>query len=402
MDFFKFIKYSFVVFLVVYSQSCGFNKAETFSTKFEPSLTIQPDSLSATVESYYKKLEKYRFNGAILAAHNGKIIFREHNGYSDIRKKVPLIENSVFQLASVSKQFTSVAILQLYEKGLLNLTDSITKYYSGFPYKGVTIKNLLHQRSGLPEYHYFPDSLLQAYFPLNNQKLMAYMAKYKPDKYYLPNRRFNYCNTNYAVLAAIVEKVSKQQFPEYMQRHIFDKLKMKHTFIYQPAKRDSFKNLTYGHKYYGRKDPDNYLDDVFGDKGVMSCVNDLFIWNEALMRNKILKKATKELAWQAGNKKSKFYKQYGMGWRIWHLNNGKNMIYHAGWWHGYNTLNVMLAHENFSLIILSNKHTKLFFGNYRMLINELFPGSFNFYVPEKPKLKSDSLSVDSTMLVQVI
>ncbi len=105
---------------------------------------------------------------------------------------------------------------------------------------------------------------------------------------------------------------------------------------------------------------------------------------------RILKKTTIDLAWTSGNPKSKFYKQYGMGWRIWHLANGKNMIYHAGWWHGYNTLNILLPHENFSLIILSNKRTQLFFGNYRLLINELFPGSFQFILHKKKEIKKDS------------
>ncbi len=386
----------FLIFslFLLYVPSCGFNTAKTLEQNSIVDLNIHLDSLSTPISKYYHKLVKYHFNGGIIVIHKHKIIFRKIHGYADIRKKKALVQNSVFQLASVSKQFTAVAIMQLYEKGLLNFSDSVQKFYPDFPYKGVSIANLLHHRSGLPEYHYAPDSLLKDYFPLNNKKLMRYLAKYKPDKYYLPNRKFNYCNTNYAVLAAIVEQVSGMNFPDYMQKFVFRPVKMTHTFVYQPEKRKSYKNLTFGHKYYGSKEHDNYLDNVFGDKGVMTCLNDMYLWNEALLSNKLIKKETLEKAWQPGNKKSKFYKQYGFGWRIWRLANGKRMIYHAGWWHGYNSLYVILPHEDFSLVILSNKHTKLFFGNYRMLLNKLFPGSFKFYVPDKKKTKLDSLKLE--------
>ena len=365
----------------------------------EPELAVQADSMSPIIKDYFDKLVGYGFNGGLLAAKNGKVIFREISGFADIQQKQPFSINSKFQLASVSKQFTASAIMLLFDKGLLSFKDSVEFYFPKFPYTGITIENLLHHRSGLPEYQYFNDSILEIERPLNNKKIIEYIIEVKPVKYNIPGVQFNYCNTNYVVLAAIVEKISGMTFPSFMKEYIFEPAGLKNTIVYETQKKNSYTELTVGHRFFGKKIPDNFLDEVYGDKGVYSSLNDMFIWDRVLNSGKIIRKSTLEKAFVGGNPNTKFYKNYGYGWRLFTLSNEQTMIYHAGWWHGNNSLYVKLPYQDFTLIILTNKRTQLFFGNYKTLINNLFPGSF-IYKPldvdiVKEIKKIDSISIDS-------
>ncbi len=371
----------------------------------EPSLKIEKNELSLIIEKYYKNLVSYDFNGSILAAYKGKVIFRASNGFADIPNSQPLTANHATQLASVSKQFTSAAIMMLFDKGLLSFQDTVQLYFPDFPYLGITIEMLLQHRSGLPEYFYFNDSLIASYVPLNNQKLMQFISKYKPTKYANPNTRFDYTNTNYAVLAAIVEKISGMSFPEFMQKYIFDAASLKHTFIYEPKRAKEYAQLALGHNSPKQIAEDNIFDDVFGDKGVYSTVNDLFLWDEALNSGRIVRKSTLEKAFTPPPSKKEFFKDYGYGWRLQKMPNNQTMVYHPGWWHGNNSLYVKLPHEQFSLFIISNKRTSLFLSSYRELINELFPGSFQYNMPvfeNEENFEPDTVYTQNEPMVQVV
>ena len=109
-------------------------------------------------ESFYEKaLDRPSFNGSFLVAKNGQIIFEKYHGFSDLKKKDSLTEHSAFHIASISKTFTGMAILRLWEEGKLQLNDDLSKYFPNFPYPGVTIKMLLNHRSGLPNYVHYLD-----------------------------------------------------------------------------------------------------------------------------------------------------------------------------------------------------------------------------------------------------
>jgi len=371
----------------------------------EPSLKIEKNNLSTIVENYYNELVSFDFNGSILASYKGKVIFRASNGFADIPNKQPLTTSHSTQLASVSKQFTSAAIMLLYDKGLLSFQDSIQMYFPDFPYKEITIELLLQHRSGLPEYFYFNDSLLAPYVPLDNQKLIQYISKYKPVKYNQPNVRFDYTNTNYAVLAAIVEKISGMNFPEFMKKYLFEPAGLKHTFIFEPERKHEYAHFAFGHHSPRNIAEDNIFDEVFGDKGVYSTVNDLFLWDEALNSGRIVRKSTLEKAFTPPPSKKDFFKDYGYGWRLQKMTNNQTMVYHPGWWHGNNSLYVKLPHEEFSLFIISNKRTSLFLSSYRELINELFPGSFQYNMPvfeNEESFETDTVFAKEETLAQVV
>ncbi len=187
----------------------------------------------ANIDRYYNSLyQSGKFNGNILISFKGNTIYKKSFGYAvkDSREKLNI--ESSFQLASTSKPFTAAAILQLYEQGKLDLEDLVSDYYPGFPYK-VTIRNLLSHRSGLPDYMNC-GSLFPKKKYLTTQDVMTMFVQRKPRALTSPNAVFKYNNSNYAILAALVEKISGEDFDQYCDVHIFKPLGMKSTWVWHP------------------------------------------------------------------------------------------------------------------------------------------------------------------------
>ncbi len=306
-----------------------------------------------SADSFFNVLaSRSHFNGSALIAHDGKILYRHEFGFSNFKTKELLSDTSEFQLGSVSKQFTAVSIMMLKERGLLNYDDSAVKYFPDFPYRGVTIRMLLDHRSGLPNYMFTCSAECRDQATLiDNMQVMDMLAKYKPQCYFKPDRRFNYCNTNYCVLAAIVEKISGEIFSDFARKNIFEPLNMKRTFIYDKYD-TTIPNKVTGYNVGYRKAGIDFLDGVAGDKGVYSTVSDLLKWDQGLYGNKLLSQATLKEAytphtrWMGG-------RSYGFGWRLMKLGDD-TIVYHGGWWHGFNCDFVRDIKDKNTIIVLSN------------------------------------------------
>jgi CubicO group peptidase (beta-lactamase class C family) len=161
------------------------------------------------IDSFYqKRVKNDHFNGCVMVAKDGKPIYSAAFGYGNLTFKDTLSVQSSIQLASVSKTFTSSAILLLAEQGFLSLDDSVQKFFPEFPYHGITIRLLLSHRTGLPDYTYWDKSITGASSYLTNEGLMNVLATKKPQVRCKPDHMFIYCNTNYAVLASIIENVT--------------------------------------------------------------------------------------------------------------------------------------------------------------------------------------------------
>ena len=311
---------------------------------------------------FKNKVKKAGFNASVLIAQRGQIIYKNAFGYANYKTKEPLKVNSAFQLSSTSKPFTATAILQLYDRGKLNLSDNVKKFFPDFPYPNINIFMLLTHRSGLSNYVYFGEPYCDENNCYNgktfdNNSVLHIMKTDKPVAYYAPNKKFGYCNTNYAILASIVEKVSGMRFADYMDQNIFKPLGMKNTWVH--TKNDpKDKNITYGHDAAGRMEQDTYADDVVGDKGVYSTVEDLFLFDQALYTNKLLKKKTLEQAFTGYSNEYKGKRNYGLGWRLTDSGDGNKVVYHNGWWHGYNSIFFRRLSDQTTVIILSNKDNR--------------------------------------------
>jgi CubicO group peptidase (beta-lactamase class C family) len=309
------------------------------------------------IDGYFRELNRHGiFNGNVLIARKGKVIYRQSYGISNFETKTPLELNTIFQIGSVSKQFTAVAVLQLVEQGKVKLDQDIRDFIPELPYKGITVHHLLCHKSGMVNYIYFcENSDFDRSKSLTNNDVIHCFAKERPIAYYPPNRRFDYSNTGYLLLATMVERVSAQKFPDYLKSHIFEPLGMKTAFVYNHSNRFRPESTAKGYEFGTRTEaiPD-YLDGVVGDKGVYATVNDLMLWDQGLYTNKIIQKKTLDLAFLPHGKAKNAHSNYGYGWRMYTRDNKQKVLYHAGWWHGYQALLVRSEVDSTTIVVLKN------------------------------------------------
>lgn len=334
---------------------------------------------AAEIEKQYQQLLGNKgFNGSILVAKNGEVLFEDYKGYSNFKTKEPITPNTTFHLASVSKTFTGMAILKLREQGKLNLDDLVTDFFPDFPYPNITVQLLLNHRSGLNNYVYFlVDRKVETYrvknkkgrwvrrtrtikMPplkpglLTNQDMLDYMIKHKPAPLFGPDRAFRYSNTNYALLALIIEKVTGQSYPTYMKDSLFTPLGMTDSYVFSLADTGryvpSYKNNNVPYRI-------EKLDCIYGDKNVYSTVRDMFLWDRALQEGIYVNQASQTLAYQPYSFETKSFHNYGLGWRL--LNSPtEEIVYHNGWWHGNNTVFTRYIKDSATIIVLGNRYNR--------------------------------------------
>jgi CubicO group peptidase (beta-lactamase class C family) len=307
---------------------------------------------------YQTSLVRAGFNGAIIVAKKGVIIFEQYHGLENYRTKSPITDSSSFQMASVSKTFTGMGILWLAEKQKLSLDDTVQKYFPEFPYMGITLRMLLSHRSGLPNYLYFCDSI----WPnkdkfLTNEDVIRLMVQHKPPIQHQPNTHFQYCNTNFMLLGAIIQKVTNQTYATFMQQTFFRPLGMNNTFVYDPAT-PARSHQTVSHKYNGQAEPDTYFDGVIGDKGIYSTAQDMLKWDQSMYGDKLFSAQTLKDAYTPYSHEKAGVRNYGLGWRLMVYPDSSEIVYHNGWWHGNNTVFYRIVKDTSTIIILGNKYNR--------------------------------------------
>ena len=309
----------------------------------------------AQLDKYYQGQVRAGFNGGVLVGFHGKVIYERYFGFGSRESLMPFNANSSSQLASVSKTFTGAATLYLYEHKYINLDEPVQHYLKEFPYPAITVRMLLDHRSGLPDYtKWVPEYNHDMKTPISNATMLHMMATYHPAVESRPNGRFKYCNTNFAILACIIERVTDMSYSDFMDKYIFQPLGMQHTFVYNPAK-GLPKTAAISYKRNWMKEPDMFADGVCGDKGIYSTPEDMYRWDQSFYQNKLLSNETIELAYGPCSFERPGIKNYGLGWRMLCYPNGNKVIYHNGWWHGNNTSFYRFIKENMTIVILGNK-----------------------------------------------
>jgi CubicO group peptidase (beta-lactamase class C family) len=377
------IRFTLLLGFFFLSISCGTGQGPRFLDNTSNIILSndEKERLIAEVKAKYQTLLGNKgFSGQILIAKNGEVIFEDYKGYSNYSDKTAILPETPIHLASISKTFTGMAALKLWEEEKLDLKAPVTKYFANFPYKEVTIEQLLSHRSGLPDYTYFMEpnkyktvkvknkrgrwvkklKLIKAETPFrkglyNNQDVLDYMVTKRPAPAAMPNRVFKYCNTNFVVLALIIEKITGQDFPTYMAETIFKPLKMENTYVFSAKSIDK-----YTPSYNARMVPykiEKY-DCIYGDKNIYSTARDMYLWDKALTEGSYVKQSTLEMAYQPQSPINKYHHNYGLGWRILAKPNEERLVYHNGWWHGNNTVFTRLISESATIIILGNKFNK--------------------------------------------
>ena len=371
----KYLKYTIAVLILLFGYFILFNEVSDDSlseeikelqTQKKPKEFIistypkaQTAKVSHKLDSVFKRYNKrHDFNGSVLIAKNGKVLFSNEYGYANFKKKTKLEKKSVFQLASVSKQFTAAAIMILKEKELLKLSDSVTKYYPNFPYKDVTIKHLLNHTSGLPKYFWIAEHKWEKEKAPSNEEMMELIAKQKVNRFFKSGRNFDYSNTGYFVLASLIEKITGTTYADFLETHIFEPLQMKDSYVYSFENDPIKTNQLAGYRLYKWRYhipiKGTVNDAIVGDKNVYSTTEDLFKWISGLNSGKLISKESLEMMYTKGETKYGRKVPYGFGFRIDSRKN-KNTIYHYGKWNGFSTS--ITQYQNTDLLVIALEHS---------------------------------------------
>jgi CubicO group peptidase (beta-lactamase class C family) len=329
-------------------------------------INISAQTLDLRIDSLMKSEARLKsFSGVLLVAEKGRPVYFASFGYRDFDKKIPLANTDIFEMASVSKQFTSMIIMMLKEKQLLQYDDLLEKYIS-IPYKGITVRHLLTHTSGLPDYQDVMDQYWDKTKVAGNADAIEYLNKYAPPALFAPGSKYTYSNTGYLLLASIAEKVSGQDFIDLCRQWIFKPVKMKNTDIRSPEVKAATPNFAVGHIYvnergkYVRADsfPSSdytiWLGNRKGPGRVSSSAGDLLLWDQALYSNKLVSSQTLQEAFTPATLNDGTISYYGFGWAISNDNNLGRIVYHTGDNPGYRTQIRRFTDANKTIILLNN------------------------------------------------
>lgn len=327
---------------------------------------------------------KNTFNGNVLIAEQGKIIFQRSYGYADEALKRELDSSSIFELASVSKQFTAMAVFILSKQGKLQFDDPVSKYVPELDFYGnMTITNLLNHTSGLPDYmKLFEEKWDKSKFAIN-QDIVDELAKYRPERLFPASEKFDYSNTGYAILGLIIERVANMSFEDYLHQHIFETLGMDHTFVYRSRyKPQIVENYAKGYvaddagkkvlpDSFGKEYFTYYLDGIVGDGMVNSTVGDLLLWDRALYTDQLISKEDQDLIYQSSFTLNGDPNYYSFGWVVRDNDKYGKIANHSGGWAGYITFIERHLTNDKTIILLQNNalpKTKLPVKEIRMIL----------------------------------
>ncbi|WP_439488042.1 serine hydrolase domain-containing protein [Algoriphagus sp.] len=310
------------------------------------------------------KAEGKDFSGVVLVANQGKIEFEEAMGMRSYEQGIPLQSTDIFELASLSKQFTAMMVMICKEKGLLGFDDLASEYVET-PYTRISIRHLLTHTSGLPDYQEVMDEHWDKSKVAGNPEILEYLRTYAPPMSFEPGEKYEYSNTGYVILASIVEKVTGKDFVKLSEEWIFNPLNMQSTAIRSLAEKASVPHFAAGHlkndqghyvnaNTFHAADYTVWLGNRKGPGRVSSNAEDLLKWDQALYTEKLLSKETLSEAFTPFKLNNGNLSYYGFGWEIKMKSPFGKVVMHTGDNPGYKTIIVRYIEENKTVIVLNN------------------------------------------------
>jgi len=344
------------------------------------SCNATPDPRIKEVDGFFESQYQYEnFSGNILIAENGKILYEKSLGMSNNKTNQQLNSESMFNIASISKTFTAVSILQLNERGLLNLNDTIDRYFPDFPYDNITIRNLLTHTSGL---YRIQSELIRKEIDqkgFSNEEVLEVYKTVHPEAYFQPGTGYQYANTNYILLALIVEDVANTAYDAYINEHIFQKVGMTSTFLKERRIPRALKSrvVTYYRKpqWLSKEEQDiNTLkDDLaekrtfennYGESAVYTTTRDLLKYHRALQNGTLLNSSSMlkmytPFKFTNGEDyeilpRSNYAAYSGLSWSISKDDIDGQIVYHAGGFRGGRSFFIRNTEKDQCIIMLTN------------------------------------------------
>lgn len=340
-----------------------------FSSMIALGQAVMEERLDSLFNALYSK---GMFNGNVLVADKGEILFEKSYGLANEETGQKLNSQTIFELASVSKQFTAMGIVLLEKQGKLNYDDHISKYIPELSFYGdISIRNLLNHTGGLPDYmELFEEKWDKTTFA-TNQDIVGELVKYKPNVDFQPGEKYVYSNTGYALLGLIIEKVSGKTFGQFLDEAIFQPLEMKNTLVYRsrfdPKRMENYAlgyvSDSLGNKMltntFGKEFYTYYLDGIVGDGMVNSTTGDLLKWDRALYSEKLVNPEDKTLIFSSATTRDGKETGYGFGWAVRNTEKYGKIVNHSGGWAGYVTFIERHLDNDKTIIILQNNATGL-------------------------------------------
>lgn len=364
-----------IVLLVIFSIAGLFIYALSIPPITIPENTTKTDTLEA-LDVWLEELNaNEKFNGSVLLTKGEEIIFNKSYGYEDIKETRLMSEKSAFNLASVSKQFTAMGIVLLKYRNKIGYEDSLIKHIPELMhYEGITIQQLLHHTSGIPDYISLANKYWREPDVLKASDMISLLQTRKPPLRFSSGSKFEYSNTGYVLLAEVIERVSGQSFSQFMSDNIFQPLGMNNTQVFNLLSEDEPENRVFGFKrkywiFGGDKQLQdlNYFDGVAGDGGIYSSSYDLYLWHNSLINGSLVTNSDYEVAFKSGVLNDGSYTGYGFGWFI----KQRNKVEHAGGWQGFTSYVYRDLESNNLIVILDNSSNALRVNSFGYRINSI-------------------------------
>jgi CubicO group peptidase (beta-lactamase class C family) len=327
------------------------------------------------IDSFYNKnINSPFYSGGFIVVKNGRVIYEDYKGYANAKTGQKIDKNTPIHLASVSKVLTCTAILRLVQQDNIMLDQKVTDWLPKFPYPNTTIRTLLNHRSGLQHYSNYPGLMKKRWDKrkiLTNQDVFNLLVQNKFRLVTSNDTHFDYCNTNYIILALIIEKATGLNYRRAMQELVFKPLGMTNTFVFDyDTDRETASKSYKGNTIF----PWDQFDNLYGDKNIYSTPRDLVkfdlgCYSPGFINQELLQEAY--FGYSAG-RLAKPIKDYGLGMRMRFLPpTGEKMIYHNGWWHGNNTSFVPVKKDTVTVVCLGNKYSNRPYSTLSM-VSSLF------------------------------
>ena len=337
------------------------------------------------IDSFYNKnINSPYYSGGFIVVKNGRVLYEDYKGYANVKTGQKISASTPIHIASVSKVLTCTAVLRLVQQDNIMLDQKVTDWLPKFPYKNTTIRTLLNHRSGLQHYANFPGLMKKRWNKkkiLSNQDVLDLMVQ-NNFRLLTPNdTRFDYCNTNYVILALIIEKATGLNYRDAMQELIFKPLGMKNTYVFNYETDRETASKSYNGKNVF---PWDQFDALYGDKNIYSTPRDLVkfdlgTYSPDFIKPELLQEAY--FGYSAGHV-AKPIKDYGLGMRMRFLPpTGIKMIYHNGWWHGNNTSFVPVKKDTVTVVCLGNKYSNRPYATLSMVSSIFYKEKIEIETP---------------------
>ena len=379
---------AFILFIVLIG-------CKSLTNKIVVSNLAELEKLKTNIDFLFNsQINKNAPGASLLVSYNSEMLIGKGYGLRDVNGKHPITSKTNIRMASVSKQFTALCILSLVDNGILNLNDSLNKYWNYPVFKNITIEHLLNHTSGIADYEEYFNENWDRNEIVENKNILEWLST-NPSPVFEVGKKWEYSNTAYIVLALLVEKVSGKEFSSYAQENVFQKAGMENTTFFNLAKPVEIKEraFCYDKDSLGnwKKIDGFYMNGVLGDGAVYTSINDFHKYNNALQEQSIVSKNMHELIFKPSSmvlpedEKYQFGflkgmdERYAMGWFL-----TKDIALHTGSWNGTRTIVMKEFERPLTIAIFlnfasSDTRTKLIEETYKLVDEYIKTTANNVY-----------------------